>query len=209
MGFSRWLKIATLALLATCVSPVHIQAAVAPADQDVLSVNSQAQSSGMDSGWDTGGTSLNLVEKLRGFATVLLLIALVVAALVAGITGRTTMSIFVAVGAIVLYGGFWIVLLIIENLGNGANVTTNSVEVTTPVDKTTPIATIVKDFVGYGINMLTTATMPFAIIYGFWMSLGVATGESSSATGSLIRNYVVGAIVAIGASIFTQVFFRW
>jgi hypothetical protein len=196
-----------IALLLLLALPIPSHAATVPSD--VREAAMEADSiAGVDSSWDKKRTTIKLVENLRSIATVILLIALVVSAMSAGITGKTTMAIFVAAGAVVLYGGFWILLLIIENLGG---TTPSSAEVTYegPSSYKSPVSTIVKEFIGYAINMLTTATMPFLMIYGFWLSLGVASGESGGGPGPQIKNYVLGAIVAIGASIFTQIFFRW
>jgi hypothetical protein len=181
-----------------------------PADRADIDAAVTAADSNSDSDltWDTGGGTVNFVDKLRGLATVLLMIALVVAALVAGMTGRTTMSIFVAVGGVVLFGGFWLVLLVVENLSAPIGSSENVVYDTSMINYPSPISQIVKDFIGYGINMLTTATMPFLMIYGFWLSLGVASGTGGDTAGQ-IKNYVLGGTVAIGAAIFTQIFFRW
>lgn len=183
--------------------------AQAPSSDVDRVINEATTTVGVDTSWDERSSSLKLVESLRGLATIILLIALVVSAMSAGITGKTTMAIFVAAGAIVLYGGFWIVLLIVENVGGrvppSAEVTIEGPD----TNYTSVISPIIKDFIGYAINMLTTATMPFLMIYGFWLSLGVASGESGGGPGSQIKNYTLGAIVAIGASIFTQIFFRW
>jgi hypothetical protein len=187
-----------LAQVDATVDRTDLDAAVAAADK-----NSAANLT-----WDTGGATVNLIDKLRGLATVLLMIALVVAALVAGMTGRTTMSIFVAVGGVVLYGGFWLVLLVIENLSSPIPSSNDVVYDTSKINYPSPVSQIVKDFITYGINMLTTATMPFLMIYGFWLSLGIASGAGGD-TGGQIKNYVIGGTVAIGAAIFTQIFFRW
>jgi len=189
--------------------PSVTQAAVAPSS-DVDSVLGEVdRTTDADDSWTRSSSTLKLVENMRGLATIILLIALVVSAMSAGITGKTTMAIFVAAGAVVLYGGFWILLLIIENLG-GTVPPSNEVEFDGPSTAyTSVISVVIKDFVGYAINMLTTATMPFLMIYGFWLSLGVASGESGGGAGAQVKNYTIGAIVAIGASIFTQIFFRW
>lgn len=185
------------------------QASSAPSSDVDRVINEATTTVGVDTSWDDRNASLKLVENLRGLATIILLIALVIAAMSAGITGKTTMAIFVAVGAIVLFGGFWIVLLIVEGVGGrvppSAEVTIEGPD----TNYTSVISPIIKDFIGSAINMLTTATMPFLMIYGFWLSLGVASGESGGGPGAQVKNYVLGAIVAIGASIFTQIFFRW
>lgn len=194
-----------------CLAGVLLMApeAHAASPSDLQQIEREASTTaGVDTSWDEGRTTLKLVESLRGLATIILLIALVVSAMSAGMTGKTTMAIFVAVGAIILYGGFWVALLIVENLG-GTVPAASEVSFEGPSNYTSVIAVVLKDFIGYAINMLTTATMPFLMIYGFWLSLGVASGESGGGPGAQIKNYTIGAIVAIGASIFTQIFFRW
>lgn len=206
------MKYSTLLPILACLVGLTFIAPAAPAavaQNDIEQVaNGATDAAGLDNSWDQQRATLGLVDSLRGLATVILLIALVVSAMSAGITGKTTMAIFVAVGAVVLYGGFWVALLIVENLG-GPVPASNEVTFDGPAAYDSVIAKVIKDFIGYGINMLTTATMPFLMIYGFWLSLGVASGESGSGSGAQIKNYTIGAIVAIGASIFTQIFFRW
>lgn len=181
----------------------------AQARGDAQSVLQNAQQAGAKMEWDSSSRMRGLVDQLRGLATVALLIAIVTASLMAGITGKSTNAIYVAGGAIVLYGGFWILLLIIQAFNAAPqNLPTGDKEITSPINVGEAVAPVIRDFVGYGINMLTTVTLPFLIIYGFWMALGVASGESQGA-GPQIKNYVIGAVVALGASIIIQVFYRF
>ena len=201
-----WILLPTILLLLF----VGLSPALATPDprDDLNDIESALGATSADTTWDDGSATVNLVDKLRGLAGILLVIALVVAALYAGITGKTTMAIFVAAGGVVLYGGFWIVLLVIENLG-GTVPASNNVDYDMPIaDFESPLSKIIKSFIGYGINILTTATMPFLMIYGFWLSLGIASGTGGDNAGP-IKNYVTGAVVALGAAIFTQIFFRW
>lgn len=166
-------------------------------------VLSEAASGGAKFDWDKGNKRTVLLTQMRGLATVGLFIALVVAAVYVGVTGKSGPALFVSAGAIVLYGGFWIVLLIFQAFG--AQPTGEPIVFKNPASNTYVVAPIIKDFTGYAINMLTTAVMPFALIYGFWMSIGIAGGETQN-SGTQIKNYILGGTVAIGASIIVQVF---
>lgn len=168
--------------------------------QEVLQ---EAASAGAKFDWDKADKRSTLLTQMRGLATVSLFIALVVAAVYVGVTGKSGPALFVAVGAVVLYGGFWIVLLVVQAFG--AQPTGSPTVFANPAQVRLVIAPIINDFTGYGINILTTAVMPFAIIYGFWMALGIASGESQN-SGVQIKNYILGGTVAIGASIIVQVF---
>ena len=168
-----------------------------------VNVMDEASKGGANFTWDANNKRVQLLSQMRGLATVLLLIALVGSAVYVGVTGKSGSAIFVAVGAVVLYGGFWITLLIVE--GFGAGPTVSQIIATNPGNPRLVIAPLIKDFTDYAIAMLTTVTMPFAIIYGFWMALGIASGETQN-SGVQIKNYVVGGVVAIGASIIVQVF---
>jgi len=196
------LSVATLALLFAAL--LHLFPAGALAQNNpTADVLNAAQTGGAAFDWDANNKRTGLLNQMRGLATVLLLISVVVSAVYVGVTGRSGIAIFAVVGAIVLYGGFWIVLLIVE--GFGAGPTISDIVATNPNAGNLVVAPIIKDFTDYGIAMLTTVVMPFTLIYGFWMALGVASGETQN-SGIQIKNYVVGGTVAIGASIIVQVF---
>jgi hypothetical protein len=198
------MRLARLALLpALCLAMVAFPPDEAKGQDGDQQVMQQAQSGGAGFDWDKAGKRGTLLTQMRGLATVALFIALVVAAVYVGVTGKSGPALFAAVGAIVLYGGFWIVLLIVQAFG--AQPTGNPTVFTNPAGSRLVIAPIIRDFTTYGINMLTTAVMPFAIIYGFWMALGIASGETQN-SGVQIKNYILGGTVAIGASIIVQVF---
>lgn len=59
-----------------------------------------------------------LRTQLQGFAVVILMIMLVIAAIMAAMQ-KVTMAINVAIAAIILFGGGYIMLLIYSGLGNG------------------------------------------------------------------------------------------
>lgn len=199
MKFARLAILPVFALVLCAGIP---QRTFAQADGDTQ-VMSQAQSGGAAFDWDKSNKRQTLLTQMRGLATVVLLIALVVTAVYVGVTGKSGPALFIAVGAIVLYGGFWIVLLVVQAFGSqptGAPTVYQN-----PAQTSLVVAPIIKDFTDYGISMLTTAVMPFALIYGFWMSLGVAAGETQN-SGVQVKNYILGGTVAIGASILVQIF---
>lgn len=198
------MKLARLVLLpALCLTMASVLPTEAMAQDGDQQVMQEAQTGGAKFDWDKGNKRATLLTQMRGLATVALFIALVVSAVYVGVTGKSGPALFAAVGAIVLYGGFWIVLLIVQAFG--AQPTGDPTVFKNPAATKFVVAPIINDFTSYGINMLTTAVMPFAIIYGFWMSLGIASGETQN-SGVQIKNYIVGGTVAIGASIIVQVF---
>lgn len=198
MKLARLVLLPALLLALTSVLPTEVLAQ--DGDQQVMQ---GAQTGGAKFDWDKGNKRSTLLTQMRGLATVALFIALVVAAVYVGVTGKSGAALFAAVGAIVLYGGFWIVLLVVQAFG--AQPTGNPTVFQNPAGTQYVVAPIINDFTSYAINMLTTAVMPFAIIYGFWMSLGIASGETQNSAVQ-IKNYIVGGTVAIGASIIVQVF---
>ena len=144
------------------------------------------------------GKLLTLVKFLRGFGIVLLLIALTIAA-IAATMGKTEMAIGVAVGGILLFGGFWIFALIRDPLDS-----TNTVALTnlTPVNNYPQhVAPILQTAMYGGLTILTSAIAPFVIIYGMFLALGFATGKSDA---SSISSYTLGAIIAFSASLIAQ-----
>lgn len=199
------MKIPRFALLAvTCI----FMASVAPteviaADADQAAAITEAETAGAKFDWDKQNKRLGLLSQLRGLATVILLVSLIGSAMYVGITGKSGPALFTAVGAVVLYGGFWVVLLVFQAFG--AQPTGTPTTFVNPAATSLVVAPIIKDFTDYLIGMLTTAIMPFILIYGFWMALGVASGETQNA-GVQIKNYVLGGTVAIGASLLVQIF---
>jgi len=81
-----------------------------------------AQSSVQDDGTimsvtsnETNDAFMNLQVRIKGFALVILLIALVIAAIMAAMQ-KTGLAISVAIGAIILYGGTYILLMLQQGL---------------------------------------------------------------------------------------------
>ena len=165
--------------------------------QEVISASATTPPQGM----------IALVNTLRGMAVVLLLIVLVGSGMAAA-WGNTKVAVLVAGGALVLFGGFWVIALVAEGLG--APPTLPKLQEFSQADlgsagssSADGPAGPVKAALNTGLTILTSITLPFIMIYGLWLSLAVAAGESDAAS---IRSYVIGASVALAASILVQVF---
>lgn len=162
---------------------------------------------------ETGGTAgdvpnqfSGLINTLRGIAVVILLMLLIGAGMTAT-WGNTKLAVTVGVGGIFLFGAFWVVALVAESMGKPDTIPT--LNTTTLTDDASAdasyeaIGTPVKNALNEGLNILTSVTLPFILIYGLWLSLAVAAGESDA---PVMRGYVIGAVVALAASILGQVF---
>jgi len=188
-----------LAAVVVIFSSGHVFAAAAPAD-DMTSVIAAAQTEG-----DTANQFLPLLNMLRGLAVVILLICIVGAAMMAT-WGNSKLALLVGGGAVFLFGAFWVITLVAEAVQKPDSIPeltaieepTNTREV-----KTYGAGAPVKRALNEGLNILTSVTLPFILIYGLWLSLAVAAGESD---GAVMRGYVIGAVVALAASILAQAF---
>lgn len=86
--------------------------------------NAAAQDSSLFSSITAGGGQAEqrfgaLQARMKGFAVIVLLIMLVVAGIMAAMQ-KVQMAINIAIGAIILFGGAYIILLLAEGLGAGA-----------------------------------------------------------------------------------------
>jgi hypothetical protein len=150
---------------------------------------------------------LNLITSMRQVALLLLLTISMVAAAFA-MAGNMKMSISVLAGGVVLYGGIWIVLLIVESLGSPTSSQIpqltgyGTFQATTGSAANGPTGPVVALLNG-GLDMLTTVTLPFCMIYNIFLGLAVNMQEADH---SSKRSAWLGAIVAIGASILLQTF---
>ena len=150
---------------------------------------------------------LNLITSMRQVALLLLLTISMVAAALA-MAGNMKMSISVLAGGVVLYGGIWIVLLIVESLGSPTSSQIpqltgyGTFQATTGSAANGPTGPVVALLNG-GLDMLTTVTLPFCMIYNIFLGLAVNMQEADH---SSKRSAWLGAIVAIGASILLQTF---
>ena len=178
----------------------HVGATTGSAGSDITGAIDAAQ--------DDGGTATQfsgLVTTLRGLAVVTLLMLLVGAGMTAT-WGNTKLAVTVAVGGMFLFGAFWVVTLVAESMGKPDSIPPLS-NATVPTDTNSTTNDLVgkpiKKALNEGLNILTSVTLPFILIYGLWLSLAVAAGESDA---PVMRGYVIGAVVALSASILGQVF---
>jgi len=159
------------------------------------------------------------ISALRNFAVVLLLILLAVAAIMAA-QQKTSLALSVAIGAIVLFGGFWMFAMVSGSLGeNEANL--SSVNYSSAADSSASgqdyalttsggtstkgkrIAAPVYRAVVAGLDILSSAIIPFIVIYGFLLAVTFATQGADPSAGSA---FIIGACIVIGAATIAQIF---
>lgn len=171
----------------------------ASASQDVTAVATASQTT-------PPPEMLTLINTLRGLAVILLLIILVGAGMAAA-WGNTKLASIVALCAVVLFGGFWVVALIAESFQEPPTIPTLAEFTEVPDSSGTEApngpAGPVKTALNAGLTILTSITLPFIMIYGLWLSIAVAAGESDAA---VMRGYIIGACVALAASVLAQIF---
>lgn len=163
-------------------------------------------------GQDDAQKLVPVIQKLRGFAVVILLIVLAVSAIAAAM-GRTGMAISVAIGAIVLFGGFWVFSLIRSPLdGTDPQLTVNyqdtnagrgTIDTTTAGENAPKPSVVLSGVMSAGLGLLATAVSPFIVIYGFWLAISFAVGSGDP---SAVVNYLLGAIIAFAASLIGQIY---
>lgn len=150
-----------------------------------------------------------LITKLRTFAVIILLIALVISAIMAAY-GKSGLALSVAIAAIILFGGFFIFTMISKSFENPPDLTkdsiVNNINNTITSDSKQPVgqtALTIRAALHAGIDLFTAALIPFIIVYGFLLAIAFAI---QGADGTALVAYIIGSIVALSANIIAQVF---
>ena len=157
----------------------------------------------------------SLVYKLRVLAIILLLIVLVFAAIMSA-RGSHGVAMGVAIGGLILFGGFWLITPLSSSFDSSSAPTINNPDYTTAVGSGTGsnlpnfnssyqavIPPVVKTIATGGMGLLSAAIIPFLIIYGFLLAITFATQGSDPAAAS---SYIIGASIILGATMIADIF---
>lgn len=148
----------------------------------------------------------SLYRNFRGICTSLLLLAGLYAAITIVCGGPTRYAIFVVVGALILFGGFWFFSLLSQVFSGDPE----PMQIASPANtagtecaESSFVSPVVRDVARAGLNLLATAITPFVVIQGLLLSIGIAMREQSAED---VTAYLLGAIVVFSANLFAQIF---
>jgi len=202
-SLSIWLLVACF--MANGVPALHAQTSGSNADITAAAGTPWASTSG-GTPPDTS-KFMTLIGNMRGFAVVLILIALCVAAISAAM-GKQGMAISVAIGAVALFGGFWIIAMINGSFaGTDPGITLTYTATPTSGSSSsgsTLVAPVITVAMTSGLTLLASAVAPFVVIFGFWLALQYAMGQGDP---EAVSRYGIGAIIAFSASLIGQLYY--
>ena len=148
--------------------------------------------------------ALTFVEMLRGFATIVLLIGVVAAAILYAYQQKGYAA-WVFVGAVVLFGGFWVAAMVEQPFGGDAQpAQLSEIQAIAHLPHQASAALAIQECLMRGLNLLLNVLFAIFVVLGYILALGAAVvGEFAES----IRQWFFGLIFSFGCNLFAPFFF--
>jgi len=149
---------------------------------------------------------LPLVSRLRFFALILLGIALTISSILAA-TGRTSPALGTGMGALILFGGIWILSLFWQTFGNPTERIEGRSGEYAELQTEEGLSGTDRFLCKLGrecVSILSKTMTPFILIEGIWLAIALPSGGWKD---PICTHFLIGSLIAFSAVVVGRLFF--